>query len=96
MNPRNNTNVQNTGMMNNNNQTPPPKNNNMGMSSGIEMQNVTTNNQRNASPNFTPPGRQQSNLNNSNLGRSQSPVGTPKRGMSAKQRRFYERLQKHK
>lgn len=76
-------------------QTPPPKNNMM-QPSGVEMQKVTNINQRNPSPNFTPPGRQQSNLNNSNLGRSQSPVGTPKRGMSAKQRRFYERLQNHK
>jgi hypothetical protein len=93
MNANANVNVQKPNLMN---QTPPPKNMGISNSNGIEMQNVTTTNQRGASPNFTPPGRQQSNLNNSNLGRSQSPVGTPKRGMSAKQRRFYERLQKHK
>jgi hypothetical protein len=69
-------------------QSPPPK--------AMEMQKVTTVNQRNPSPNFTPTRQTNSNLNNSNLGRSQSPVGTPKRGMSAKQRRFYERLQNHK
>ena len=41
---------------------------------------------RGTSPNFTP--------TRSNLGNSSR--STPKRGMSAKQRRFYERLQNHK
>jgi hypothetical protein len=56
----------------------------------MEMQNLS-----NQGPAFSP-NTSQMNLTNSNLGRSQSPNGTPKRGMSAKQRRFYERLQNHK
>ena len=42
--------------------------------------------QRSNSPNFTP--------NRSNI--DGSLTSTPKRGMSAKQRKFYERLQNHK
>ena len=50
--------------------------------------NFRRNNNNNSPPQFTPT---RSNLGNSSRSRS-----TPKRGMSAKQRRFYERLQNHK
>jgi hypothetical protein len=78
--------MNNSGMF-----SPAPINNNTKNTSGIEMQPQVA-------PNFSSPRNDNtmSAINNSNLGRSESPIGTPKRGMSAKQRRFYERLQQHK
>jgi hypothetical protein len=70
------------GMSNSNMNSPMSRNQ---QSPGIEMQR-SRNNGAGTSPNFTP--------TRSNIGGS--PTSTPKRGMSAKQRRFYERLQKHK
>lgn len=74
-----------------------PNNNNGVMTRGGNLNNNTPSpnrsnnrielqNRGGTSPNFTP--------TRSNIGGS--PTSTPKRGMSAKQRRFYERLQKHK
>lgn len=62
----------------------PPRGNTMNRSSPNNQRGMEM--KRSESPNFTP---SRSNING-------SMTSTPKRGMSAKQRKFYERLQNHK